>query len=437
MSDFQINEDSGYYELRSITPLAYPGALSISNLNLPSGVRLFVQTWEGGAAISPLTAVTSGYSRTFSLNSRASVVVYIKPDEDVNGADLQLSFDVTRSRSGFSSKTTFQRDFDIISVEDSPSALLLSSGVVTEGGQPIEIGILTGTDADNHPALTYTLVFDPTGQLSINYNRLMANGGLDYEALEATGLYSKDGQGRIEIPIVVRVTDPDGNFNDFNRTIYVTDVAENLQTSGTTGDDFTRGTLLDDVIGGGIGDDHLFGGQGNDRLNGDRGDDYVAGQSGDDIVHGGAGNDIVRGGAGSDTVFGNAGDDVAYGGSGNDKVFGGTGDDIIFGGAGNDRLDGGAGRDYLRDGAGLDRLFGGDGKDVFKFVADGSRDVVHDFQDGADLLRLTYANNFASLQISDLSYGGVLVRDGNEVLIVRDSAGTLTAADLTAEDFIF
>ncbi|MEP1963370.1 Hint domain-containing protein [Tateyamaria sp.] len=65
-----------------------------------------------------------------------------------------------------------------------------------------------------------------------------------------------------------------------------------------------------------------------------------------------------------------------------DTLTGGTGDDTLDGGVGDDSLDGGQDNDTLDGGGGDDTLTGGDGNDTFLYTADGSDDVITDFNFG-------------------------------------------------------
>ena len=199
-----------------------------------------------------------------------------------------------------------------------------------------------------------------------------------------------------------------------------------IEISGGADDDDLDGSTLADNISGLDGDDRLRGRGGNDTVDGGSGNDRVRGDIGDDVVHGGAGNDRVRGDNGDDTVHGDAGDD---------RVRGGRGNDIVLGGDGNDRVDGQDGDDYLNGGAGLDIYSGGLGSDVFVFEADGLRDVIKDFEDGADLIDISAfgVGDFAALSIAQVSFDRVLIDlGGGDIIAVSDVA----LAQLTAEDFI-
>lgn len=69
-------------------------------------------------------------------------------------------------------------------------------------------------------------------------------------------------------------------------------------------------------------------------------------------------------------------------------------------------------------------------------VADGDRDVVNDFELDVDTLRLK-GTNYAALTITDISNGNLRIAYGSEVLILRETGNSLTAADMTADQFEF
>ncbi|SFE33895.1 calcium-binding protein [Roseivivax sediminis] len=244
--------------------------------------------------------------------------------------------------------------------------------------------------------------------------------------------------------------------------------------AASDGNDSVEGEGGDDFVGGGEGDDFLGGGDGNDTLGGGFGDDTIAGDAGDDVAAGGAGNDDLSGGSGSDTMGASFGDDVVFGQDGDDSLGGGTGRDLIVGGddsdsigggEGNDTVEGGAGDDFLagggRDdvvtggsgddaingGAGNDVLSGDAGADVFIWTEGeaGAVDLVLDFEDGVDLLRLAGVENAPgsglvgrvdALQIVDAEVNGTTVAElsyqGQTILL-----SGVDAANLGVEDFIF
>ncbi|WP_226595807.1 calcium-binding protein [Marinobacter nauticus] len=138
-----------------------------------------------------------------------------------------------------------------------------------------------------------------------------------------------------------------------------------------------------------------------DELHGDDTDNVLNGLGGDDVVGGHGGNDILRGDTGNDNVDGGAGDD---------QLFGGDGDDLLSGGRGDDTLDGGAGNDHLSGGSGSDR---------YLIKADGSHDVIQDydntdssfdrveFEAGITSEHVSYRRTARDLVV-DINKGGVL-----------------------------
>ena len=68
---------------------------------------------------------------------------------------------------------------------------------------------------------------------------------------------------------------------------------------------------------------------------------------------------------------------------------GGSSGDMILGGDGDERIEAGVGADILADGAGTDALYGGAGADIFLLAADGTLDVIGDFQLGTDRIDLS------------------------------------------------
>ncbi|WP_156117942.1 calcium-binding protein [Paracoccus sp. PAMC 22219] len=97
---------------------------------------------------------------------------------------------------------------------------------------------------------------------------------------------------------------------------------------------------------------------------------------------------ILRGACGADTIVGGAGHDSLFGGVGNDVLNCGAGNGIFSGGAGRDASDSRAGNDTLIGGAGRDLLSGGARADVFVFRLRSDRNVILDFQDDIDAIRL-------------------------------------------------
>ncbi len=110
-----------------------------------------------------------------------------------------------------------------------------------------------------------------------------------------------------------------------------------------------------------------------------------------------------------------------------------TADDFLF--------DPGAappGVNLVTDTFGNDKLFGTGRPDVFLFNPDGMRDGIRKFELGKDLIDITtYDTTFADLTITTIRDGRVKIDFGSEILVVNDSSKEFTAADFSADDFIF
>lgn len=210
---------------------------------------------------------------------------------------------------------------------------------------------------------------------------------------------------------------------------------------GGAGNDWIEGGSGADRLEGGLSQDTVHGGWGADTLFGDDGDDKLFGGQDDDSLRGGDGNDTLGGGSGNDTIYAGNGNDLLAGGDGADLLFGEAGSDALFGGHGNDTLSGGSGLDTLDGGTGNDVLNGGSGADVFLFdrFTHGERDIIQDFADGIDLIRMiglegaTPEARFARLTIVAATIDGVsgsLIRHGGHEIFVQGLAPeALTLAD--------
>lgn len=202
---------------------------------------------------------------------------------------------------------------------------------------------------------------------------------------------------------------------------------------GNGGDQLQGGGGGDRLYGGAHGDD-LFGDGGADRIYAGIGDDSADGGSGADQIEGAWGDDLLFGGTESDSLLGEVGNDTLDGGGGVDTLDGGDGKDELYGSGSGDALFGGTGADLLDGGTGADTLRGGGGADVFVFAADGSTDTIADFADGSDMIDVGAA--FATLVITTFAAGEVHITHSGDLLVVRNTAGLLTAADFSAADFI-
>ena len=157
----------------------------------------------------------------------------------------------------------------------------------------------------------------------------------------------------------------------------------------------------------------------------------------------------------NDTVAGTGGIDRIFAEKGSNTVDGFGGDDVLSGGNGDDSLTGGTGKDSLEGGTGDDILSGGEGSDVFLFnteevrLDDGTvvdatpaplgfgRDVITDFELGADKIDLRKVAGVSSfvdedLRVSDTE-GGALIEIGESSILLEG----VDAGDLTQGDFLF
>jgi Ca2+-binding RTX toxin-like protein len=186
-----------------------------------------------------------------------------------------------------------------------------------------------------------------------------------------------------------------GNFSGFVRAMLAGDDKITLRS----------GTLSNRV----------FAGSGQDTISGSAGVDILYGDTGNDQLSGGAGNDQLYGGNGNDVISGGVGNDRLGGGSGADQLSGRTGNDLILGSTGADRLIGGSGNDTLDGGAQADR---------FVFGLNDGRDVIRDFQDGADKIQITAGSGLVPLSFTD-SGSDVVVWFGSTRVLIEDIAFNL------------
>ncbi len=190
---------------------------------------------------------------------------------------------------------------------------------------------------------------------------------------------------------------------------------ENVTLLGT-GNNNATGNALDNTIIGNDGNNLLSGGAGNDAMAGGKGDDtYIVDAAGDTVTEGAnAGIDTVRS-AISYTLTDNVENLVLTGALGTETLAGKGNalDNTLAGNDGTNQLDGAGGNDVLTGGKGLDTLTGGAGNDVFVFASgdsgaqSGTRDLVTDFQHGADQIDLRHLDtNLTSAGVQAANFVG-------------------------------
>ena len=190
--------------------------------------------------------------------------------------------------------------------------------------------------------------------------------------------------------------------------------------------------------GGGLTLGTVTGGDAADILTGQGGNDILNGGGGADVILDAGGSNVVNSGSGPDKVGLLSGDNTVNGGEGNDLIVGGYDNDTLNGDAGNDVIIGDvstniAGADRIAGGADNDLLEGRGGADTFVFTARSGWDSVHDYEDGTDMLSITFAGqSFDTLDIQ---------QEGADVSIWYGSGGIVLedtdAALLDADDFLF
>ncbi|MDF2234646.1 calcium-binding protein [Albimonas sp. CAU 1670] len=146
-------------------------------------------------------------------------------------------------------------------------------------------------------------------------------------------------------------------------------------------------------------------------------------------------DDVLQGSRQRDTLNGYREDDLVKGARGKDVLKGGGGEDVLQGGRGRDVLLGGNGDDRLNGGQGDDKMRGGQGEDVFVFWKGAGDDVIRDFDDGRDQIRIS---SRGTLDFDDLTIRG----DGDDVVVTIDGAATITLrhmspAEIGEDDFLF
>ncbi|MDY6802461.1 MAG: calcium-binding protein [Cyanobacteriota bacterium] len=264
------------------------------------------------------------------------------------------------------------------------------------------------------------------------------NSGTD--AVNSSASYTLS--GNIENLTLTENSNINGTGNSSNNRITGND-GNNLFIGGH-GSDTLVGNAGNDTFNGGTGDDLLDGGEGNDVLNGRTGADTMNGGAGDDLYIVDNTNDVINEDAngGTDVVNSSAtytlaGDNLeklVLKGNANINATGNNSDNWIAGNSGNNILEGGVGRDMLTGNGGNDTFV--IGKNAGGATA-ALADVILDFTNGADLIKLTGGLTFGDLEISDSSAGDSVIKDPatGEILawLKGVSSSTIDSNDFVAE----
>ena len=229
------------------------------------------------------------------------------------------------------------------------------------------------------------------------------------------------------------------------------DVLSSIETAiGSSHADRLTGDGLANYLYGSLGNDILDGGAGNDLMNGGAGQDtvvYSAATSGVTVnlaltgwqsVGGGMGVDLltvienVTGSRYADRLTGTSAANVMSAGAGNDVLLGGDGNDAFYGDLGNDTLDGGAGDDVLWGQAGNDLMMGRGGADTFVFQAGFGSDLITDWENGIDRIRInggaTY-NDISDLTIRNAGGHAAISFGGTTITLLGVSVAQIDASD--------
>jgi len=298
----------------------------------------------------------------------------------------------------------------------------LDMSSVTRSGDLFDFaaGAITTTFATGTPTLAGIEVFrDGSGGNRIiaadgvDGNSYFGNGGDDTMVASATAIESMDGGA---------------GFDILDLSAFGGDYVYSMATGGThlTGESFTG---FEQVIMG-SGNDRVVGSTGNDIILGAGGSDRIIAGAGSDRLIGGGGRDVLLGGNGRDALLGGGGRDVMRGGGARDIMNGGGGRDLLDGGRGNDVLRGGGGNDVINGGGGNDRLFGNNGSDVFVFGLGGRHDVIRDFADDIDTIRLDRALWGGGMNKAQVISSFASVTAGGDVVLDFGGADVLTIAGL-------
>ncbi|SMO84289.1 calcium-binding protein [Paracoccus laeviglucosivorans] len=209
----------------------------------------------------------------------------------------------------------------------------------------------------------------------------------------------------------------------------------------------------------------------NNRLNGGAGNDTLLGDAGNDTLDGGTGADVMTGGIGNDTyIVDSAGDRInEAAGGGTDQVqasisftlgtnvenilligtsainatgnmsantlTGNAASNRLDGGGGNDVILGGSGNDILVGGIGSDSMTGGTGSDTFLFRPSFDQDLIVDFQDNVDTIRLLDFGftNFGQARAYAAQRGANVIFDfgDGDALTVRNTNINALADDMS------
>ncbi|NES05028.1 MAG: calcium-binding protein [Okeania sp. SIO2F4] len=139
----------------------------------------------------------------------------------------------------------------------------------------------------------------------------------------------------------------------------------------------------------------------------------------------------ITGTTGDDELIGTDASEYIHSGRGDDTIQGLDGNDLIHSGKGDDIIDAGGGRDVIGADKGDDIITGGTGADMFDFRVGFGNDIITDFENGIDLIRLR-----GDLEFEDLTIAQV----GSDTSITTDELSItlqgVVASDIGSDDFV-
>lgn len=138
---------------------------------------------------------------------------------------------------------------------------------------------------------------------------------------------------------------------------------------------------------------------------------------------------------GNDTVIGSTISELILGNDGQDSISGGEGNETLFGGKGNDQLFGGEGDDFLSGDRDIDTLTGGQGSDTFALSTGGGLDIITDFDNTTDFIKVPADVNISDILIETAGANTLItLRSTNEQLAQLNNvqASSVTTANLLA-----
>lgn len=214
-------------------------------------------------------------------------------------------------------------------------------------------------------------------------------------------------------------------------------VYADLNAGTATGTDGEVDTLVSiERIYGSFLDDTLLGNSEDNRFRGMQGDDTINGRGGFDVLDyrrdaDQGGRFGIRANLKEGTVRDGFHDDDTV--IKMEAIRGTSFKDVMRDNGSDNYLQGNGGRDYLQVSGGNDTLEGGDDVDRFIFLGNGfDDDLIYDFEDGIDMIKIDKAPNMAALTITDDGTNSLIQWNGNSITVLNTLSG-----DLTSDDFIF